>query len=684
MSSNKKTNRLINEKSPYLLQHAYNPVDWYPWSDEAFEKAKSEDKPIFLSIGYSTCHWCHVMERESFEDKDVAEILNKDFISIKVDREERPDVDSIYMNVCQAITGHGGWPLTILMTSDKKPFYAGTYFPKRTKYGRPGLIEILVYISSKWKENKTEIIESTEKIYNAVKDTSENFEVEEIDEKVFDKAYEYYIDSFDEVYGGFGGAPKFPTPHSLLFLLRHWKLSGEEKTIKMVEKTLEGMYRGGLFDHIGLGFTRYSTDEKWLVPHFEKMLYDNALLAIAYTELFLATKKKKYGEIAECIFAYIIRDMTSEDGGFFTAEDADSEGEEGKFYVWSPEEIMEVLGEQDGELFCRYYDIAKGGNFEGKSIPNLIKNRRSIEIQDLDFKNRLEMCRHKLFEHREKRVHPYKDDKILTSWNGLMIAALAIGGRVFNNEDYTIAAEKSMSFIMDKLTRDDGRLLARYRDGESKYLAYLDDYAFIIWALLELFETTGNEKYVVKAESLNKDMFDLFLDEEKGGFYLYGKDSEELIVRPKEIYDGAIPSGNSVATYNLIRLSQIFEDEKNSEVISKQFEIFGASINLSPISYAFMLMALQSYNRMKDKIVLVGRNSDNGYKQIRKIINQKFLPFTSKIFIDMDINTYDNIHDKLKGYKMVNDKTTVYICKDFTCMEPLNDKFKILEMIEEL
>lgn len=683
MSIDKKSNRLIDEKSPYLLQHAYNPVDWYSWSDEAFEKAKKEDRPIFLSIGYSTCHWCHVMERECFEDKEVAEILNKNFISIKVDREERPDVDSIYMNVCQAIVGHGGWPLTILMTSDKKPFYAGTYFPKRTKYGRTGLIEILIYISKKWRKNRNEIIESTEKIYNAVKDASENFEAEEIDKKILEKAYGYYISNFDEAYGGFGKAPKFPTPHNLMFLLRYWKLSGEEKAVNMVEKTLEDMYRGGLFDHVGFGFTRYSTDEKWLVPHFEKMLYDNALLGMIYVELFLVTKKQKYGDIAKNIFTYIIRDMTSQNGGFFTAEDADSEGVEGKFYVWSFEEIMEVLGDKDGELFCRYYDITIEGNFEGKSIPNLINNGNSIEIQDLDLKNRLEMCRLKLFEYREKRVHPYKDDKILTSWNGLMIAALAIGGKVFDKEEYIKAAESSMNFIMNKLIRHDGRLLARYREGESKYLAYIDDYAFIMWALLELFETTGNVKYISKAESLYKDMFNLFLDEEKGGFYLYGRDSEELIVRPKELYDGAIPSGNSVATYNLIRLSQIFEDKGIDEVISKQFEIFGNSLNLSPISYSFMLIALESYGRMKDKIVLVGRSSDSEYRQIKKEINKKFLPFTTKLFIDMDINTYDNIHDKLKDYRMVNDRTTAYICKDFTCMEPLNNKIKILEIIKE-
>lgn len=684
MSSDKKANRLINEKSPYLLQHAFNPVDWYPWGLEAFEKAGRENKPIFLSIGYSTCHWCHVMERESFEDEEVADILNKDFISIKVDREERPDIDSIYMNVCQAITGHGGWPLTILMTPDKKPFYAGTYFPKTTKYGRPGLVEILIYISNKWRENKEEILKSTEKIYNVVKESSEDFEIQKIDKNIYDKSYEYFKTSFDTVYGGFGTAPKFPTPHNLLFLLRYWKLSGEETALKMVEKTLEGMYRGGLFDHIGFGFTRYSTDEKWLVPHFEKMLYDNALLAIAYMELFLAKGEQKYGDIAKDIFTYTLRDMVSDEGGFFTAEDADSEGEEGKFYVWIPEEVMNILGKEDGGFFCEYYDINEGGNFEGKSIPNLIHNRNPISINDPKLEERLEKSREILFENREKRIHPYKDDKILTSWNGLMIAALAIAGRVFDDEKYIKAAENSIDFIMNKLTRDDGRLLARYREGESKYLAYLDDYAFIIWALLELFETTGNIKYIEKAEKLNKAMLDLFLDKENGGFFLYGKDGEELIVRPKEIYDGAIPSGNSVAAYNTIRLSQILEDQELDQIVSKQFEIFGGSINLSPISYSYMLSAYLYFERIKDKIVLVGSNTDDEYREIRKKLNSKFLPFTTKIFIDKDTISEDEINDKFDTYKMIDGKITAYICKDFTCLEPINDKDKILEIIKKL
>lgn len=624
------------------------------------------------------------MERESFEDDGVAEVLNRDFISIKVDREERPDIDSIYMNVCQAITGHGGWPLTILMTPDKKPFYAGTYFPKRTKYGRPGLIEILTYIAGKWKENKDEIMESTEKIYSVVKENSESFEIEEIDKDIFDRAFEYYKRSFDSVYGGFGTEPKFPTPHNLLFLLRYWKYTGARESLQIVEQTLESMYRGGIFDHVGFGFARYSTDKKWLVPHFEKMLYDNALLGIAYLELFLVTKKEKYDDIARDIFTYILRDMTSGEEGFFTAEDADSEGEEGKFYVWSPGEVLEVLGKDDGELFCEYYDITENGNFEGKSIPNLIENKNSIEIEDINLKNRLEMCRVKLFDYREKRVHPYKDDKVLTSWNGLMIAAFAMAGRIFEDKAYTQAAERAMEFIEDKLIRVDGRLLARYREGQSKFLAYLDDYAFIIWALIELFETTGNTKYFNRAEELNEKMLDLFLDDGRGGFFLYGRDSEELIIRPKEIYDGAIPSGNSVATYNLIRLSQILEDKKLDEVIDKQFEIFGGSMNLSPISYSFMLIALESRSRINDKIVLVGRSSDREYGEIRKVIDNKFLPFTTKIFIDMDINRGEEIHNKLKDYKMLEEKTTAYICKNFTCMEPINNRGKIFKILHEL
>ena len=576
MSTNKESNRLIHEKSPYLLQHAYNPVNWYPWCDEAFEKAKREDKPIFLSIGYSTCHWCHVMERESFEDEEIASILNNNFISIKVDREERPDIDSIYMTVCQALTGHGGWPLTIFMTPDKTPFFAGTYFPKNDRMGMSGLKTILNSVNQAWLNNREALLHSGSRILDAIKDSFEEDTPEStatISEDIFDEAFSQFKYDFDNIFGGFGSAPKFPTPHNLFFLLRYWYNTKEEYALIMVEKTLESMYKGGIYDHIGFGFSRYSTDEKWLVPHFEKMLYDNALLAIAYLEAYQATKKKKYAEIAQQIFTYVLRDMTSPEGGFYSAEDADSEGEEGKFYIWSKKEINDILGDKDGEKYCKYYNITDEGNFEGFNIPSLINSVIPDEDNEL-----VESCRKKLFDYRIKRIHPHKDDKILTAWNGLMIAAMAIGGRVLHNEVYTQAAEKAAEFILSKLVREDGRLLARYRDGDAAIPAYVDDYAYLIWGLIELYESTYKPKYLKKSLALNQDLIKLFWDNKSGGLFLYGSDSEQLIIRPKELYDGATPSGNSVAALNFIRLARMTGQHELEEKAQNRFSNFGKQV----------------------------------------------------------------------------------------------------------
>lgn len=587
---NKKTNRLINEKSPYLLQHAYNPVDWYGWSEEAFEKARTEDKPIFLSIGYSTCHWCHVMAHESFEDEEVANILNNYFICIKVDREERPDIDSVYMSVCQAMTGGGGWPLNLFLTKDKKPFYAGTYFPKTSKYNQTGFIEILESINNVWVGNKDHVLTTADQVVNTLKEYGED-ESFDISKNILSEGFQSFLNSFDAVFGGFSKAPKFPSPHNLSYLLSYYKDTREKRALEMVEITLKSMYKGGIFDHIGFGFSRYSVDEKWLVPHFEKMLYDNALLAIAYIETYEITKDNIYKEVAEKILAYILRDMTSKEGGFYCGEDADSEGVEGKFYLWDFAELYKVLNKEEANLFIKYYGIQREGNFEGRNIPNLIGE----ELEDLDkngLKEKLENIRRKLFDYREKRIHPHKDDKILTSWNGLMIAAFAKAGRVFHEDKYKDASIKALEFIFSKLQRADGRLLARFRQGESRYLAYLDDYAFIIWALIEVYEVTKDYTYVEKALELNKQMIDLFKDKEKGGLFLYGNDSEKLILRPKDIYDGAIPSGNGVAAMNMLRLSKITGDVKLKDEAESIFKVFGDSINKIPRAHAKTLEAL--------------------------------------------------------------------------------------------
>lgn len=672
MTEHKYTNKLIHEKSPYLLQHAHNPVDWYPWGEEAFRKAQREGKPIFLSLGYSCCHWCHVMERESFEDEEVAEVLNKDFVSIKVDREERPDIDHIYMNVCQALTGSGGWPLTIIMTPDKKPFFAGTYFPKKARMGYPGIMDILEKTVESWSSKRESLLEASDNILEHLKSDSGDAPVGEPAMETTAKAFQGFKSHFDSEYGGFGRAPKFPTPHNLQFLLRYWKLTNDSGALEMVEKTLTSMYKGGIYDHVGFGFSRYSTDRKWLVPHFEKMLYDNAQLAIAYLETCMATGKRQYGEVARQIFEYVLRDMTSPEGGFYSAEDADSEGVEGKFYVWSPNEATEVLGEAAAVEFNGYYGINDKGNFEEKSIPNLLHNEEAFrKIAE----NPVEAYRKKVFDAREKRVHPYKDDKILTSWNGLMIAALAIGARVLGNKEYSEAAERGVRFIISKLVRTDGRLLARYREGEAAYLGYLDDYAFLVWGLIELYEATFKTGYLKLALDLNKDMLKYFHDRDNGGLYLYGSDSEQLIVRPKDVYDGATPSGNSVAALNFLRLGRLTGDSELEDKAHEQLSAFGALIEDYPMGYTHMLMTLLFINSKANEIVIVGSREDQNSRRMLELANTRFLPFTTVIFKDEDAVAagITSIAAYTEGQIMIEDKATAYICENFACRAPVTD-----------
>jgi len=732
MSTNKQANRLIHEKSPYLLQHAYNPVDWFPWSDEAFQKAKSEDKPIFLSIGYSTCHWCHVMERESFEDEEVARLLNKHFISIKVDREERPDIDSIYMSVCQALTGHGGWPMTIIMTPDARPFFAGTYFPKNDRMGLPGIITVLGSASKTWMENRHALEETGSEIIKAIlspdddeladadgfntasshTDTGTQTETKTnkkatLDKKIpvtvtnnadkkipavsannytannytniIHKAFEQYESSFDGIYGGFGRAPKFPSPHIMLFLLRYWKLYNNEAALKMVEKTLNSMRRGGIFDHIGFGFCRYSTDRSWLIPHFEKMLYDNALMAIANLEAYQATGDGTFARTAEEIFDYILRDMTSPEGGFYSAEDADSEGHEGLFYTWTPEEIREVLGENDANRFMILFDITAGGNFEGRNIPNTIKG--SISDNDTAF---AEGCRKRLFEFREERVHPFKDDKILTSWNGLMIAAMAMGGRVLGNERYTNAAEKAAEFILSRLINKNGRLLAVYRNGPSDLKGYADDYAFLIWGLLELFETGYKAFHLNKAIELNKLMLDLFWDNKRGGLFLYGHDSEQLIARPKESYDGATPSANSVAANNFIRLARLTGQYELENIAHQLINVFRSNIENYPAGFSYMLCAALQLEAGGTEVIISGETA-NGAGELLKIVRESFRPFTVSLYYNQktakDFENNGNLLPFLNNYSTVDGKAAAYVCRNFTCNRPVTKAEDLAEML---
>jgi uncharacterized protein YyaL (SSP411 family) len=621
------------------------------------------------------------MERESFDDQEVADLLNRYFVSIKVDREERPDIDHIYMSFCQALTGHGGWPLTVFMTPEQQPFYAGTYFPKTGAMGIPGLLDILERVRQAWHDDWEALRELGKKCAASVgalagiPTKSEN-----ISKEILHEAYEILEASFDPEYGGFSRAPKFPTPHNLFFLLRYWKATKEPKALEMVEKTLEGIYRGGIFDHIGFGFSRYSTDDKWLVPHFEKMLYDNALLAIAYSETYQATQKQLYAQVARKIFAYVLGHMKSPEGAFYSAEDADSEGEEGKFYLFSPNEIIQILGQEDGQGFCRHFSITPGGNFGGKSIPNLI-NAPNLNSQD---ETHMDALRQKVFEYREQRVHPFKDDKILTGWNALMIAAMAIGGRYLEDGVYIHTAETAMDFIFTKLMREDGRLLARYRDNEAAHPAYVDDYAYTVWALIELYETTYNTIYLYRALDLNREMLRLFWDQEEGGLFLYGKDGERLIARPKEFYDGALPSGNSVAAMNFMRLARMIGDVELDKLSYEHIKTFYGNIVDNPNAYTHFLLAVMYALYPTREIIIVGDEDAPETQEMLKVIRGRFLPFAITLFFNEVRNRgITDIVPFLRGTKQIQGKTTAYVCEAFACQAPVTDIESLVRILEK-
>lgn len=573
-------NQLQHEKSPYLLQHAENPVDWRPWSAGAFEEARRIDRPIFLSIGYSTCHWCHVMAHESFEDKTVAAELNRSFIPIKVDREERPDVDSVYMAACIAMNGSGGWPLTVLLTPEQKPFWAGTYLPKQQ------LLSLLEQAAHLWQESRGELIAIGNTLTEHLRKTEKNAAGQPGRELV-EAGFSLFDRSFDKHWGGFGSAPKFPTAHNLLFLLRYAGLTGSTRALEMAEQTLEHMYRGGLFDHVGGGFSRYSTDRQWLVPHFEKMLYDNALLALAYTEAYQQTRRGYYRDVVCRTLDYVLAELTDEQGGFYCGQDADSDGVEGKYYVFSPGELHGVLGREAAERFCSWFGITKSGNFEGKSIPNLIS---TTDWEQAPWG--MEELRMKVSEYRKGRTHLHRDDKVLTSWNGLMIAALARAGLVLNKQRYLEAAERASDFIQKNLRENDGRLLARWRDGEAAHEGKLEDYAFFAWGLLELFSAGFHTEHLEQAHSLAELMTELFFDEEQGGFYFYAKDAEQLITRTKEVYDGAMPSGNAAAALVLSRLARLTGEGRWREYADKQLSYLAGAISSYPSGHSFTLLML--------------------------------------------------------------------------------------------
>lgn len=597
-------NHLKHETSPYLLQHAENPVNWYPWGSEAFERAKEEDKPVFLSIGYSTCHWCHVMAHESFEDKQIAEILNKYFISIKVDKEERPDIDSIYMSVCQAFTGSGGWPMTIIMTPDQKPFFAGTYFPKQSKYGRIGLGDLLLTLHSKWMTERESLLQSAEDILDFLRKDGEIPEASR--RNLVEDALNLFDRSFDSKHGGFGDAPKFPVPHNLLFLLQQYEKHGDERLLQMAEKTLVQMYRGGLFDHIGGGFCRYSTDKAFLVPHFEKMLYDNALLILAYCKAYEVTRNPLYRDIAEKTAKYILREMSDKEGGFYSAQDADSEGEEGKYYLFTAAEIEGVLGKEKGSRFNHHFDVTPKGNFEGKNIPNLLKT--PMAELEASFDESLP----ELYAYRKRRYPLHLDDKILTSWNALMIAAMCRMYQATDRVTYLHGAINAVQFVESKLM--EGKTLAiSYRQGKRNGKGLLDDYAFLIFALLVLYDATKDEEYLKKAKNFTAKTVDDFFDQGQGGFFLYGEDHEQLILKPKETYDGAVFSGNSAMAYNLVQLWILTEEEEYRKLAEQQLDFVSSEAEHYPAGYSMFLMALSDYLEPPAKVTVVERNGKKEY-----------------------------------------------------------------------
>ncbi len=694
----KHTNRLADETSPYLLQHAHNPVNWYPWGDEALEKAKAEDKPIFLSIGYSACHWCHVMERESFEDEAIAAILNEHFVSIKVDREERPDLDDIYMSAVQMMTGSGGWPMTVFMTPDRKPFFGGTYFPPEDRQGRPGFPTLLKALEKEWRTNRAKIDDSAEQLTAMIQ---KNFamtadETGAVSASVLDSGVQQLAASFDEQFGGFGEAPKFPSSPSVALLLRQHARTGDKKALEMATLTLDKMYFGGMYDHLGGGFHRYSTDDVWLVPHFEKMLYDNGQLSEVYLDAYQATGIDRYKHVAEDIFRYQLRDMHSEGGAFYSTEDADSEGEEGKFYIWSKAELIGALGAEDGELFCAYYNVKAVGNFQSHepyhanlNILHMTKPHEDI-AKDLGMDSdaleaRIAPMRDKLLEIRSKRVRPGLDDKILTSWNGLMISAFAKGYQVVGDERYKDAAEGAAQFVLDEMVVD-GTLMRTHRGGRSKLPAYLDDYAFMAVALIDLYEATFDVKWLLHARELTEQMNEKFWDTDKGGFFYTGDDHRNLIARTKPTYDGAEPAGNSVAAEALLRLAKLVDEPAYYDMADKMITMTKSNLERAPRGFLYMLGAVDFYLHPPKEIAIAG-NVDQA-SELLAALHKEYIPNKVLALIDPDAGDIDALVEHvplLAGKSLVDGKAAAYVCKDFACKRPVtavNDFLDVLEIAE--
>ena len=689
MSESTYTNRLAYETSPYLLQHAHNPVDWYPWDKEALARSREEDRPVLLSIGYSACHWCHVMAHESFENPKIAGIMNEHFVNIKVDREERPDLDDIYMNAVTTMTGSGGWPMTVFLTPDLKPFYGGTYFPPDDRYGRPGFPRILQAVAQFYRERRADAEEQGNKLQERLAAFAQfTSETTDIGTDLLDSAFRTISGDFDPVHGGFGTEPKFPGSMSLSFCLREHRRTGSQNALDIVTESLRKMANGGIYDQLGGGFHRYSVDAEWLVPHFEKMLYDNALLLRTYLEAHQTTGDGMFKRVVEETAEWVMREMLQPDGGFYSTQDADSEGEEGKFFVWTPEEIHAALGEEKGKLFCRYYGVEEGGNFEhGKSIlhvpVDLVPLAEHLKIDADHFREILAEGRSKLFPLRETRIKPGRDNKILTDWNGLMIGSMAQAYSVLGNPAHLSAAEDSMRFILNTLYQD-GRLLHVYKDGVAKLNGYLDDYAFIVGALLDLYEATFDTQWLQRAMELNDTMIEQFWDEKDGGFFFTSTDHEQLIVRSKSPYDNAVPSGNSMAVHNLLRLAGLTGRNDFTEKAQRTLILFHDFMERAAGGFGQLLCGLSWYVETPKEIAVIGALEADDTKALLGAIQGRFLPNKALALYDpASDRTPLDLVPLLADRPQVDGKATVYVCRDFVCQRPVTTVEALEELLSE-
>ena len=697
MDTKEEPNELIHEKSPYLLQHAYNPVKWYPWGEKAFDLAKKEDKPIFLSIGYSTCHWCHVMAHESFEDKDVAELMNDAFICIKVDREERPDIDNVYMRACQMMTGMGGWPLTIIMTPNKKPFVAATYLPKKSRFGRVGMMELVPHVTKRWKKEKEAIVkyadQATVKIASLDKTAGAN-----LDEVALEQTYQAMLQTYDKTNGGFGKAPKFPSPHQYTFLLRYWKRTSNAPSLDIVTNSLQKMSMGGMFDHLGYGFHRYSTDSKWILPHFEKMLYDQATLLTAFVETYQATGEEYFAQVGRKIIEYLKKDLTSSEGAFYSAEDADSEGVEGKYYVWKTKEVEEILEKEEYEWFSEVYNLKSSGNFEDEATGRKTRENILYQTSTLDrlaegfnitveeLSERLRQSHEKMLKYREKRIRPGLDEKILTDWNGLMIAALAKASRAFEDEEIMKSAMRACDFILENLRDKDGELYHVYIGGEKSQKAFLDDYAFLIWGMIELYQASFKEIYLKEAVRMTSYCVNHFWDGLSGGFFFTSNNAEQQIVRSKESFDSAIPSGNSVMMKNLLYLAHFTGDHTFERYAERVLISVSGIFERRPQAFSYLMSSLSYALGPTHQITIAGKQDDKETQEFIQKLNKEFLPGIIVVLRKEDDpearNELDAIAKYTKEQGMKNEKLTIYLCTKNVCDEPTNDANEVIRKLK--